>query len=691
MFDYFNTLKKFIKKGCNFSILHLNIKSLYSKLDELDNILQLGYDIVTLNETKLDSLVPHSFYSNSKYNILRLDRNRHGGGIIIFLRSEYEYITSPLTDIEAIYFRIKFKNLFYNFICTYKPPLTKDKLYLDNLSHFIDTLDSSLPLFIIGDLNMDLKTNKGFALRNFMLEFSLNNHVNEFTRAATSWYNKKSKYVTSKSLIDVILHNGNLINITQTIDCPFSDHKFVVAGLNFAPSKSVIVHKKIRNLSSLNLSIINVNLSKLNIFYDYNGYSINQVWEHLKSNMIALTNTFAPFKSVAINYRSKFPWSDKELFDLKKKRDIHYHLYKLYNDIDYLEQFKNIRALYQSQKRIKMTNYFKSKSKISDFKNSKSYWKFYSASIATKSDKSSDNLISLNVNNKLITNPKQISDSFNTFFTTLDSSSTHSLAQSITEIDLNYNQLISDGLIRPSIFKFQCTTLSIVSKLITKLDDNSSPGVVGIPTKVMSHSTDFALLATKLINHCILTSTIPEDWKAAVVTPLYKNKGDNHDINNYRGISIISPIAKVFEKVLATQIIDYLNNNNILCLDQHGFRSEHSCETALHELLTDLNKARDNSLTSLLLFIDFRKAFDLVNSNLLLRKLFHLGFDRNALALIKNYFNGRFQQVNYNGELSDKKEIKLGVPQGSVLGPLFFTIFINDLPLLMDELKTFRL
>ena len=154
-----------------------------------------------------------------------------------------------------------------------------------------------------------------------------------------------------------------------------------------------------------------------------------------------------------------------------------------------------------------------------------------------------------------------------------------------------------------------------------------------------------------------------------MVTPLYKNKGLDLDINNYRGISVISPIAKVFEKVLASQIISYLENYKILIPNQHGFRSFHSCETALHELLTNLNNARNNSLVSLLMFIDFRKAFDLVDSKLLIRKLKHFGFDVSDLKLIQDYFTDRFQTVNLNGSMSSKEEIKLGVPQGTFLGP----------------------
>ena len=115
---------------------------------------------------------------------------------------------------------------------------------------------------------------------------------------------------------------------------------------------------------------------------------------------------------------------------------------------------------------------------------------------------------------------------------------------------------------------------------------------------------------------------------------------------------------------MATQITIFLNVNKILFKGQHGFRSDHSCETALHELLSDLNMAKDKRLIAILLFIDFRKAFDLVDSKLLLLKLFHYGFDNDALALIENYFRDRQQQVKYRGTSSLFADIKLGVPQG---------------------------
>ncbi len=194
-------------------------------------------------------------------------------------------------------------------------------------------------------------------------------------------------------------------------------------------------------------------------------------------------------------------------------------------------------------------------------------------------------------------------------------------------------------------------------------------------------------IITNLFNDCIEQAVLPDEWKMAIVTPIYKNKGSNEDMNNYRGISVISPIAKIFEKILATQIITYLNSHNILFKGQHGFRSEHSCETALHELLSDMNMIRSLREIGIFLFIDFRKAFDLVDPDLLILKLKLYGFHESALNLIKNYFTNRSQKVKFGGFLSMLRQILLSVPQGSIIGPLFFLIFINDMAYFMKNMK----
>jgi hypothetical protein len=162
-----------------------------------------------------------------------------------------------------------------------------------------------------------------------------------------------------------------------------------------------------------------------------------------------------------------------------------------------------------------------------------------------------------------------------------------------------------------------------------------------------------------------------------LLLPLYTKTKVLSDFNNYRGISVLSPFAKLFEKILQRQILDSFNSNELFHKSQHGFRSGFSCETALHELITNWLNNINSKLFNLALFVDFKKAFDYVNSDLLLLKLYCYGFSYDTIKLISNYFYDRKQMVKC--KFSNSSNILLGVPQGSILGPLFFLIFINDL------------
>ena len=142
----------------------------------------------------------------------------------------------------------------------------------------------------------------------------------------------------------------------------------------------------------------------------------------------------------------------------------------------------------------------------------------------------------------------------------------------------------------------------------------TSPGVDNIPWKFYLENIDIIVPYLVIFFNLVLkTNVMPNDWKCALVTPLYKSKGSKQNCNNYRGISLLSPIAKLFEIVLSRQLNIHLIRNKLIVKNQHGFREGFSCESALHELFNDLNLARDQKKHVLLLFVDFRKAFDAVD------------------------------------------------------------------------------
>lgn len=185
-------------------------------------------------------------------------------------------------------------------------------------------------------------------------------------------------------------------------------------------------------------------------------------------------------------------------------------------------------------------------------------------------------------------------------------------------------------------------------------------------------------ILTYLVNLSVEHAVFPEQLKLATVVPLFK-KGDTNDYENYRGISLLTSISKVFEVNIKNQLLKFLNRNNLLSKSQHGFMESRSTESALCEFQMLIADAMDKNLSVLGLFIDFSRAFDMVNHEILLKKLEYYGIRGQPLDLFKSYLSKRKQYVKVNGVKSDSLTINQGVPQGSVLGPLLYLVYSNDL------------
>jgi hypothetical protein len=307
-----------------------------------------------------------------------------------------------------------------------------------------------------------------------------------------------------------------------------------------------------------------------------------------------------------------------------------------------------------------MKNYYE-KQTIKDFSSTKEYWNKHKSTVVLKSDKSSSSQPTMLLLDDIeISDNLAIANAFNGFLTNIASYSEENHDSCINYINNSFDNLDRDSEkfiynnfkilknqhnLQTNEFDFNHLTLEDVIKAFKEIQVKSSPGSSKIPTKILKNSIDaIGPVLVDLFNTCIVTNKIPSKFKFAVCLPLLK-KGSTKDMNNYRCISILPPIAKLLEKLLAKQIRDYFGNNKLFYAGQHGFRTGFSCESALHELISDINLNQDKKLITMLLFIDFRKAFDLVDSKLLLKKLFHYGFNNNALKRMKNYFMNRKQII----------------------------------------------
>jgi hypothetical protein len=179
---------------------------------------------------------------------------------------------------------------------------------------------------------------------------------------------------------------------------------------------------------------------------------------------------------------------------------------------------------------------------------------------------------------------------------------------------------------------------------------------------------------THVINYCLQHSIFPSQWKRALVIPLPKTNNPT-SMNNLRPISILPTFSKILEKVINNQLQIYLKNNNIIPITQSGFKAEHSCTTALLHITDDIFRALDQGKLTILTLLDYSKAFDTLNHELLNAILNYIGISKNALSLFGSYLNNRSQAVTLNGNTSTYIQINKGIPQGSILGPIFFNIY----------------
>ena len=406
----------------------------------------------------------------------------------------------------------------------------------------------------------------------------------------------------------------------------------------------------------------------------------NENYDILHNHMIALKEKYMPDRFVKSHkYRHKrTKWITFGIIRSIKFRDDLYIKYKRcrINTPEYFNLKNNLRVfngiLKRTIREAKITYFNQLFHKYrSDIKMT---WKTISEIICKSSNKRNE-LEKIVVESKTIVDKKEICNRFNDFFSKIGPK----LAENIKAYDKRGYETYLKKCVLTS-FSFNLVDENDVMKYLTTLRSKNSSGHDGISVKLLKYLVPAMIKPlTLIINQSLVTGIFPEKLKIAKVSPFFK-KYDITIMDNYRPVSLLTATSKVFEKVVFTQLYEYFDKNCLFYSNQYGFRKLHSTELAGLELTDRILKDIDERNVSLAIFMDLSKAFDTLDHQILLKKLHNYGITGPALKWFSSYLTGRLQYVEIDGISSDVLPLTTGVPQGSILGPLLFLIYMNDIP-----------
>lgn len=647
-----------------FTITHLNVQSILPKLDFIRSELCF-YDILLFSESWLTPDIDDSdIMIDGFHKPLRFDRsNKKGGGIIAYISNSVYFKPRPefiVNGLECIWFETCLKGKRLLIGTFYRPP-DSDLSIWQKIEHSIDIAFNSKPdyLIITGDFNEDQLNPNNKKIKRILENFNLSQLIEDPTHY---WDN-------SFSLLDLFIINSQDIVISSGVGETFYDvnvryHCPIFLALHIDKPKKLSFKRTIWEYKNGNYDLFREKLQNTNwaLIMDNDLDTIAlKITETIKS--AALISI--PSKEVTVRSRDK-PWMHNKLRSLIRKRKRFHKRAKKSNSPIHWAQFRKLRNKCNNLVRQARENYFnKLKAQLNSGNiDDKNWWQVSKSFLFMNKPLTIPPLL---VNDSVITDDQAKAEVFNDYF--VNQTYLNDTDKRLPTINES-NNLIENIHITPKD----------IEDILLSLNTSKASGPDYIHPLLLKKSAD--ILCYPLCNYFNLlleNSKFPSSWKLANVTPVHK-KDDASNICNYRPISLLSILGKVFERCVYKYLNNYLIEYNLITDFQSGFRQGDSAVNQLLHISNDIGKALDQGKEIRAVFCDISKAFDRVWHQGLLHKLKSIGVGGKLLLWFKSYLENRTQKVVLNNGISSSvKELKAGVPQGSILGPLLFTIFINDI------------